>query len=136
RTAPCQRAGVSRSLGDHAMARKPRRPASRQPTDVGLTQRPKFNLWLWLRNSFFTGIIVATPVTVTAWLVYAFISFADRTVKPLIPPRYLPPDSVVFAIPGIGLVVAVIALTLLGAFAANIIGRSFLQLGERLVARV
>lgn len=117
------------------MARRPRRHV-KQPTDVGLRPRPKFSLWLWLRNSFFTGIVVATPVTITAWLVYAFISFADRTVKPLIPERYLPPDSVVFAIPGIGLIVAVIALTLLGAFAANIIGRSFLRVGERLVGRV
>jgi uncharacterized membrane protein len=116
------------------MGRKSRDPNA--PYDGGLPRLPKLSLWHWLRNSFFTGIIVATPVTVTAWLIFAFISFTDRTVKPLIPQRWLPEDSLVFAIPGFGLLVAVVALTLLGAFAANIIGRSFLQAGERLVARV
>ncbi len=117
------------------MARKPRRQVS-TPSEGGLTQRPKFSLWLWLRNSFFTGIVVATPVTITAWLVYTFISFADRTVKPLIPRAYLPEEWLGFAIPGFGLIVAIIALTMLGALAANILGRSFLQVGERIVARV
>jgi uncharacterized membrane protein len=118
------------------MARKPRGPAPGIPGEVALTQKPRFSLWLWLRNSFFTGIVVATPVTVTIWLVYTFITFADRTVKPLIPRAYLPENYLPFAIPGFGLVVAMVALTLLGALAANIIGRSFLQFGERLVARV
>jgi uncharacterized membrane protein len=117
------------------MARKSRK-ATKMPAEGGLTQRPRFSLWLWLRNSFFTGIVVATPVTITVWLVYTFISFADRTVKPLIPRAYLPESYLPFAIPGFGLVVAMVALTLLGALAANILGRSFLQLGERLVARV
>lgn len=117
------------------MARKTRRP-NQPPSEGGLTHRPKFSLWLWLRNSFFTGIVVATPVTVTVWIVYTFITFADRTVKPLIPRAYLPESYLPFAIPGFGLIVAIIGLTLLGALAANILGRSLLQVGERLVARV
>jgi uncharacterized membrane protein len=117
------------------MARKSRRSQPTSP-EVTLTQRPRFSLWLWLRNSFFTGIVVATPVTVTLWLVYTFISFGDRTVKPLIPRAYLPEEWLGFAIPGFGLIVAVIVLTMLGALAANILGRTFLGFGERLVARV
>ncbi|MGD2132902.1 MAG: DUF502 domain-containing protein [Maricaulaceae bacterium] len=117
------------------MARK-----SRKGSDTGeppiLTEQPKFSLWLWLRNSFFTGIVVAAPITVTVWLVYTFINFADRTVKPLIPRAYLPEEWLGFAIPGFGLIVAILVLTMLGALAANILGRSLLQVGERLVARV
>jgi uncharacterized membrane protein len=111
-------------------------PPEQEGLPEGLTVKPKFSLYQWLRNSFFTGIVVATPVTVTIWIVYTVISFVDRSVKPLIPARWLPEDSLVYAIPGLGLVVAVIGLTALGALAANILGRSLLQFGERLVARV
>jgi len=97
---------------------------------------PRFSLWRWLRNSFFTGIVVATPVTVTAWLVYAFVSFADRAVKPLVPRAFNPESYLDFAIPGLGLLVAILMLTMLGALAANILGRSMLRLGERVVGRV
>lgn len=117
------------------MARKPHRDESDEPSleDV-LT--PKFSFYQWLRNSFFTGIVVATPVTVTVWLVLTFINFVDDTVKPLIPARYLPDNYLPFAIPGVGLLAAVVGLTLLGALAANILGRSLLQFGERIVSRV
>lgn len=87
----------------------------------------------WLRNSFLTGIIVATPVTVTVWLIYAFITFVDSTIKPLIPDRYNPETYLPFALPGMGLIIAVLGLTLLGALAANIFGRSLLAVGERIV---
>jgi uncharacterized membrane protein len=116
------------------MAREPRRPAHNLPPEPGRSSRQRFALWHWLRNSFFAGIVAATPVAVTVWLVYTLIHFVDRTVKPLIPPRYQ--DSYVFAIPGAGVLLAALVLTLLGAFTANIIGRSLLQFGERIVARV
>ncbi|WP_019961758.1 DUF502 domain-containing protein [Woodsholea maritima] len=87
----------------------------------------------WLRNSFLTGIVVATPVAVTIWIVYTFINFVDSTVKPLIPMRYNPESYLPFAIPGMGLLIAIVGLTLLGALAANIFGRTLISIGERLV---
>ncbi len=90
----------------------------------------------WLRNSFLTGIVVATPVTVTLWLIYVFVTFVDSTIKPLIPARYNPETYLPFALPGMGLIIAVLALTLLGALAANIFGRSLLAIGERIVNTV
>jgi len=87
----------------------------------------------WLRNSFLTGIVVATPVTVTVLLIYTFINFVDSTIKPLIPDRYNPETYLPFALPGMGLIIAVLGLTLLGALAANIFGRSLLAVGERIV---
>ncbi len=121
------------------MARRSRRSdqlESPEGLPEGLTVKPKFSFYQWLRNSFFTGVVVATPVTVTIWIVYTFITFVDRTVEPLLPARWFPEDSLVYAIPGFGVVFAVVGLTLLGALAANILGRTFLQFGERLVGRV
>lgn len=92
----------------------------------------------WLRNSFLTGIVIATPLGVTALLIISFVGYVDRVVKPMIPARYnpetyLPGD---FTIPGLGVAIAVVLLTALGALAANIFGRSVIQLGERLLEGV
>jgi len=90
----------------------------------------------WLRNRFLTGVIVAAPIGITLWLIYSFVHFVDRVIKPLIPARYNPESYLPFAIPGMGLLIAVLGLTLLGALAANIFGRSLLDLGERLLNSV
>lgn len=93
-------------------------------------------MFRWLRNSLLTGIVVALPVTVTVWLIYTFVNFVDRVIKPLIPDRYNPETYLPFALPGLGVVVAVIGLTALGALAANFFGRSLIGVGERLLNSV
>jgi len=90
----------------------------------------------WLRNRFLTGVVVAAPIGITIWLIYSFVSFVDQVIKPLVPARYNPESYLPFAIPGMGLLIAILALTLLGALAANIFGRSLLDLGERIVNAV
>lgn len=89
-----------------------------------------------LRTWFFTGIVVGAPIGITIWLVWSFISFIDKQIKPLIPPGWNPETYLKFALPGFGIVVAVVGLTLLGALTANILGQSFLKFSERLLARV
>lgn len=117
------------------MARKEPKPKKARPKKER-SVRQAFDLLVWLRNSFFTGIIVATPVTVTTWLVYTFVTFVDRTVKPLIPAVYNPETYLKWSIPGLGLVFAILFLTALGALAANILGRTAIGLGERIVERL
>lgn len=90
----------------------------------------------WLRNSFLTGVIVSTPIAVTVWLIYTFVTFVDSTIKPLIPARYNPETYLPFAIPGMGLLIAILALTLIGALAANIFGRTLISIGDRIVNTV
>lgn len=90
----------------------------------------------WLRNWFITGIVVAAPIGITIWLVWSFVSFVDNRIKPLIPPRWNPETYLQFALPGLGIVIAVVGLTLLGALTANLIGKSLIRSGERVVNRV
>jgi uncharacterized membrane protein len=90
----------------------------------------------WLRNRFLTGLVVAAPIGITIWLIITFINFVDRVIKPLVPARYNPESYLPFALPGMGLLIAILALTLLGALAANIFGRTLLDIGERIVNSV
>jgi uncharacterized membrane protein len=89
-----------------------------------------------LRTYFLTGIIVAGPVAVTAYIVWWIITTVDGWVEPLVPHAYLPDNYLPFRVPGYGLVVAIIGLTLLGFLTANLVGRSFLRLGEVVLGRM
>ncbi|MES1990512.1 MAG: DUF502 domain-containing protein [Pseudomonadota bacterium] len=89
-----------------------------------------------LRNYFFTGLVVAAPIGLTLYITRWFIELVDTWFVPLIPHQFRPVTFMPFNIPGIGLVVAVILLTLLGAFTANFFGRAILSFAERLVDRM
>ena len=89
-----------------------------------------------IRNYFLTGLVVAGPLAVTAWLIWSVINWVDGLVRPFIPPAYRPETYLPWPIPGTGLVLAVIALTLLGFLTANLVGRTLVGWGEELLNRM
>jgi uncharacterized membrane protein len=89
-----------------------------------------------LRNYFFAGVLVAAPVGITFLLTWKVIAFIDDSVTPLVPPVWNPETYLPFSVPGLGLVFAVIILTLAGFVATGLAGRALVRLGERVVANV
>jgi uncharacterized membrane protein len=89
-----------------------------------------------IRNYFLTGLVVAGPLLVTAWLTWSFINWVDNLVRPFIPEAYRPETYLPWPIPGTGLVIAVVALTLLGFLTANLVGRTMVGWGESLLSRM
>jgi uncharacterized membrane protein len=89
-----------------------------------------------LRNYFLTGIVVAAPIGITIYLTWAFVHWVDRQVKPLIPSVYNPDTYLPFSVPGVGLLFAILMLTLLGFLAVSLVGRSVVAFGEQLLDRV
>ena len=89
-----------------------------------------------IRAYFFTGILVTAPVAITLYMAYKFIVWIDRLVNQILPPQYKFDEILPFTIPGIGLVVLVLALILVGMFAAGFLGKFFLRLGEWIVYKV
>lgn len=75
-----------------------------------------------LRAYLFTGIWVTAPVAITFYMAYKFILWVDRFVNQLIPPQYQLDNYLPFTIPGLGLVILIVALTLVGMFAAGFLG--------------
>lgn len=83
-----------------------------------------------LRNYFLTGLVVVGPVAITLYIAWYLVNLIDHTVKPYIPALYNPDTYLPFTVPGFGVIFAVVALTLTGALAANLIGRSVISAGE------
>lgn len=86
-----------------------------------------------LRAYFFAGILVTAPVSITFYLAWQFIQFVDNQVSPLIPPAWNPQN---WGIPGFGLLLVILALTLIGMFTAGFAGRFFIKLSEAVLQRM
>jgi uncharacterized membrane protein len=89
-----------------------------------------------IRTYFLTGLVVAGPVLITAWLIWWFVNWVDGVVRPFIPVAYRPETYLPVNVPGTGLIIAFVALTLLGFLTANLVGRKLVELGEELLHRM
>ncbi|MDR3422255.1 MAG: DUF502 domain-containing protein [Xanthobacteraceae bacterium] len=98
--------------------------------------RPSSGLGARIRNYFLTGLIVAGPVAVTLWLIWYFVTWVDNLVRPVIPVPYRPETYLPVNIPGFGLIIVFVALTLLGFLTANLVGSRLVGFGESLLNRM
>lgn len=98
--------------------------------------RRRTRAYVRLRNYFLTGIVVAAPIGITIYLTWAFVHWVDSRVKPLIPHVYNPDNYLPFSVPGVGLLFAILILTLLGFITASLLGRTIVGYGESLLDRM
>ena len=93
-----------------------------------------------LRSWFLAGLLVTTPILLTLYITWLFIDVIDQWVVALIPSglrAYITIKApLIGEVPGIGLLIGMIAITLIGAFAAGFLGNWLLRLGESLLNRM
>src|SRR4051812_14019243 len=89
-----------------------------------------------IRTYFLTGLVLAGPIFVTAYITWSFITWVDGLMRPLIPPAYRPETYLPVNVPGTGLIIGFVALTLLGFLAANFVGRKLFEIGENILHRM
>ena len=88
-----------------------------------------------LRRDFLTGLVVLIPIVLTVYLVWSVISFIDKVVIPIIPPKYNPLDVFEVYIPGLGVILFLIATTFIGSLASGFLGRQMITLSEKILSR-
>lgn len=113
-------------------------PETTPPPTSPAAPKARFHLTLGarLRTYFLAGILITAPIGLTIYLAWLVISFIDERVFSVIPARYNPETYLPFSIPGIGLVLAAVALTLIGAVTAGFLGRLFRRLSEAVLNRL
>jgi uncharacterized membrane protein len=109
-----------------------------QPDDpLGVIVPPtKQGLFSWLRERLVAGMLIALPVVATFVILEFLINLIDSRVVPLIPAALRPETYLDYAVPGFGLLILLIFLTLLGALATNFLGSYFVSLTDRILTRV
>jgi uncharacterized membrane protein len=127
----------------------PGKPAGLPADKPPVPQTVRSGVGARIRNYFLTGLVVAGPLAITIWLTWSFITWVDDLVRPFVPVAYRPetylPGEIPWLglhlqlpgkIPGTGLIIVFVTLTLLGFLTANLVGRTLVDLGERLLDRM
>ena len=108
--------------------------------DSPLIQPKKQSFFSSLWSNFIAGVVVIAPIGITVWLFYLLftgpMARLDTFVKRTLPVGDSTIESVLQVLPGVGVLVAFVAVVLLGALARNFVGRSFIRVGERLFESV
>ena len=96
-----------------------------------------------VKKYLIAGLLVWLPLVVTIWVVTSVLSVLDSTfgwllsaTQVLLPASMHGPLEALRHIPGLGLLVTLVALLVTGIFATNIIGQWWLHQGSRLLHRI
>ncbi len=88
-----------------------------------------------LRRYLVAGLLVWIPLGVTIFILRVLIGLMDRSLL-LIPRQYRPEEWLGIAIPGLGIILALVVLLLTGLLAANFVGRRLVAFWESLLNRI
>ena len=82
-----------------------------------------------LRNYLITGLLVAGPLFLTFYFAWKAVTLVDGWVSGLVPAL----ANLMGSIPGLGLVLMLLALVAIGGITSNFLGQFFIKQGERLI---
>jgi uncharacterized membrane protein len=88
-----------------------------------------------LRRYLVAGILVWLPILATIWVVTFMLHIMDRTLL-LLPPELRPQALIGFALPGAGLVFALVIVFLTGLLVTNLIDRRLIVWGEEVLNHI
>ena len=86
-----------------------------------------------LLNYFLQGLLVTVPITVTLVVLIEGIMWIDRLI-----PVHLPvaiPGYREFEIPGFGIIILIIAVTIMGYFASNLVANPVFSMTEKILGK-
>ena len=96
-----------------------------------------------MKKYLLAGLLVWLPLTLTVWVLSSVLGLLDgvfgwfiSATQAVLPQAATAPLESLRHIPGLGLVVTLVALLLTGIFATNIVGQWWLRQGSRLLNRI
>ncbi|AXK38296.1 DUF502 domain-containing protein [Crenobacter cavernae] len=88
-----------------------------------------------LKGYLVTGLLIWLPVAVTLWVLNLIVGSLDQTLN-LLPDAWRPERLFGFAIPGLGVLLAVLILLGTGMLAANVLGQRLIDFWDALLSRI
>ena len=88
-----------------------------------------------LQKYLIAGLLVWLPIVVTVLLFRFLITLMDQTL--ILLPSQLRPEAIIgFKLPGLGLILTLLVLIVTGIFAANFVGKSMVNFGEKIFKKI
>ena len=96
-----------------------------------------------MKKYLLAGLLVWLPLTLTVWVLTSVLGVLDgvfgwfiSATQAVLPMAATAPLEALRHIPGLGVIVTLVALLLTGVFATNIVGQWWLKQGSRLLNRI
>ncbi len=96
-------------------------------------------MWNKIRKTFFAGILVLAPITLSIYILYFLFNFLDGILKETIINiliRRFGEKNIITAIPGLGILFLLALIFITGAITRNYIGRKILAVGDYIVTHI
>lgn len=88
-----------------------------------------------IRRYLLSGLLVWLPIWVTVLVLGFIVNIMDGSLR-LLPHRFQPDQLLGFHLPGLGILFTLVILFFTGMFAANFLGRKFVELWNSLIGRI
>ena len=96
----------------------------------------KIGMFARFRRYFLAGILVTSPILITVYVTWLIVTFIDTQVAGMLPESLDFTKKLPHQIPGLGLIISIIAITFIGAITPGFIGRTLLKSGERVLNKM
>ena len=97
-----------------------------------MSNKNKTGLLKNIQRNFFTGALVAAPIGATIYLTIFIVEF----IAGLLPSQFNPNQFLLYQIPGLELVIAVVFFIILGFITSTLFGRTIVSYFDTLIKRV
>lgn len=121
-------------MDPHAATPPPKPPKGKKKSKR--FRRRRTTVFQRLRNYLLTGILVSGPLVITVWLTITVVNFFDNISRSWLPIQWQLETYLPVALPGLGMATVLVGLVLIGFLTANLVGRLFLNVLDRMVARL
>ena len=96
----------------------------------------KISFFTRFRRYFLAGVLVTSPIFITVYVTWIIITFIDNQVADLLPDSLDFTKQLPHQIPGLGLIISVVVITIIGALTPGFIGRTLLKTGEKFLDKM
>jgi len=86
-----------------------------------------------IQSYFISGILIVAPLALSLYVAWVVVGLADKIFRPFIP---LDKFGIPSEIPGVGLIVAFLFFTILGAIAGSFFGRLYHRIVDATLSKI
>ena len=86
-------------------------------------------MWQRIKRRILAGLLAMLPLVATYWVVSILFKFLGDLASPFL-------EQLGIKIPGLGIILTLLVIFLIGLFVTNVLGRTILTWGEKILSRL